>query len=162
MQNKSISCRHDWLWKGQMQNKKQVDGWTHILGMDAQNMSQWMADHRRRVASEVGSCSLLTPPTPFTLLVMLPLFPCSFTFSLGIRCSCLPVYSLYLSIYLVPLQTGSCFFPSTSRSPPPLSLTLWLQHPVRKATSGFLKGSTYASKSPTESPWIMTEAFPLI
>lgn len=142
--------------RGRCRTKSRLAGWTHILGMDAQNMSQRMADHRRRVASEMGSRSLLTPPTPFSLLVMLLFFPCSF--SLGISCSCLCTVCICLSIWYL---YKHCLV----SLPPPLhtafSDPLIAKLTVRKATSGFLKGSTYASKIPTESSSIMTEAFPL-
>lgn len=64
--------------RGRCRTKSRLAGWTHILGMVAQNMSQWMADHRRRVASEVGCCSLLTPPPQLHF----PSLSCSLSFFL--------------------------------------------------------------------------------
>ncbi len=112
--------------RGRCRTKSRLAGWTHILGMVAQNMSQWMADHRRRVASEVGCCSLLTPPPNSTFPPCRApfLFSCSFTLSSGIRCNCLSVYGLCLSILYIFKQSLVSFNPHLS-NPPPLSLTLW-------------------------------------
>lgn len=120
--------------------------------MAAQNMSQWMADQRKCVASEVGIRSLLTPLNSISPSCRAPFFPRSFTLSFGIRCSCPPEYSLYTCLHLIPLQTVACFsfflmsllllLLCTS-----LPMTLWLLT-VRKTTSGFLIGSTYAPKRP--------------
>lgn len=62
--------------RGRCRTKSRLAGWTHILGTDAQNMSQWTRDQRRRAASDVGSrCLFKPPPTPFSLLVVIsPLF----------------------------------------------------------------------------------------
>lgn len=48
--------------RGRCRTKSRLAGWTHILGTDAQNMSQWTGDQRRRAASDVGSRSPLSPP----------------------------------------------------------------------------------------------------
>lgn len=111
--------------RGRCRTRSRLAGWTHILGMVAQNMSQWMADHRRRDASEVGSHSLVTTklyfPSWWCFLLSSP-------FSLGIRCSCLSVYSLYRPIWYLYIVSVS-FLPHLSLLLcTPLSLTLWLQN----------------------------------
>ena len=134
-----------------------------MLGIDAQNMSQWKADHKRKLGSELVSHSpLIPPPNSIFPPCHAPVFAALWLSLWGLdAAACLCT----ISIYPVPLQIVSCCFPSTSLSPPlhnPFSDPLVTKSTIRKATSGILKGSTYASKSPTETSGIMTEATPLI
>lgn len=107
--------------------KSRLAGWTDSLGTDAQNMSQRTADQRRRVASEVGSRSLSTPPNSIYLPCR-SFFPCSFTFSLSL-CQSTYTHSLLLFPSHFSLNLLLTLF----------SDLLATKSTIRKATSGFYK-----------------------
>lgn len=75
------------------------------------------ADYRsqERICQWGGQALSFNPPPQIQVLLLL-----CFLHFYFLGCSCLPVYSLYLSVYLVPLQTVSCYFPFSSPPPPVL------------------------------------------
>lgn len=116
-----------------------LPGWICTLEAHIKKTSEWTADHKGEMATEEGSGPPRTPP------------PRSMFFS---------YYASFVSVYLPGIQAGY----RQTRASLLRSLAFCSLDGVdsrgKKATSGSLKGSTYTSKSPTESSWIMTEACP--